>query len=217
LRLIVNRDIGAELAAGIAFLRRARGGDDARPERLGELDGGGADAGRAAVDQQRLAGPQAAALEGIVPDREEGFGDRGGFDWREPARQRQGVALVRLAVFGIAAADHQRHDLIAGLPARCAGTERDDFARDLEAGDVGCARGRRVVPLPLHHVRPVDARRLDLHQHLAVGESRQRARLGHEHLRSAGRTDRDRGHIGRQGRHTRRPPRQALLSVGDDL
>jgi hypothetical protein len=36
------------------------------------------------MDQQRLAGPQAAALEGIVPDGEEGLGDCGGFDRREP-------------------------------------------------------------------------------------------------------------------------------------
>ncbi len=59
LGLIVNGDVGAELAAGLAFLRRAGGGDDARAERLGEHDRGGADAGRAAMHQQRLAGFEA--------------------------------------------------------------------------------------------------------------------------------------------------------------
>src|SRR5262245_11417010 len=72
LRLIVNSDVGTEAAAGIAFLRRAGGGDDARAERLGELDRGGADARRAAMDEQRLAGLQPPALEGVVPDGKEG-------------------------------------------------------------------------------------------------------------------------------------------------
>ena len=55
LGLVVDGDVGAELAAGRAFLGRAGGGDHARAERLGELDRGGADAGGAAMDQQRLA------------------------------------------------------------------------------------------------------------------------------------------------------------------
>ena len=45
LGFIVNGDVGPELAAGLAFFRRAGGDDHARAERLGELDRGGADAG----------------------------------------------------------------------------------------------------------------------------------------------------------------------------
>ena len=56
LGLVVDRAVGAELQAGVAFLLRAGGDDHLRAERLGELNGGGADAGRAAMDQQRLAG-----------------------------------------------------------------------------------------------------------------------------------------------------------------
>ena len=53
--LVVDGDVGAELAAGRAFFRRAGGGDDAGAESLGELDRGGADARGAAVHEQRLA------------------------------------------------------------------------------------------------------------------------------------------------------------------
>src|SRR5262249_59639270 len=95
LRLIVNSDVGTEAAAGIAFLRRAGGGDHARAERLGELDRGGADARRAAMDEQRLAGLQPPALEGVVPDGKEGLRDRGGRDEREGRRRRPGRALLR--------------------------------------------------------------------------------------------------------------------------
>src|SRR5207245_3552162 len=56
LALVVDGEIGAELAAGLAFLARAGGRDYARPDRLGDLDRRGADTGRPAVQQQRLAG-----------------------------------------------------------------------------------------------------------------------------------------------------------------
>ena len=111
--LIVNGDVGAELAAGLAFLRRAGGRDDAGAEGLGELDRGRADAGRAAVDQQRLAGLEPAALEGVVPDREEGLGDRCGLDQREPCRHRQAVAFVRRAILA-----HSRRRRPAPSPGR---------------------------------------------------------------------------------------------------
>ena len=47
---------------------------------------------------------QRAALEHVVPDREERLGDRAGFDHRELRDHRQRVGLVHDGVFGIAAA-----------------------------------------------------------------------------------------------------------------
>src|SRR6516164_5053198 len=43
LRVVVDRDIGAKVAAGRAFLVRARGCQHPGPEGFGELDGGDAD------------------------------------------------------------------------------------------------------------------------------------------------------------------------------
>ena len=116
LGFIVNGDVGAELAAGRAFFRRAGGGDDARAERLGELDRGGADAGGAAMHQKSFAAFETAALHHVVPDGEEGLRDRRGLDHRQSA-DRQRVACLREAIFGIAAADHQRHHAVADFPA----------------------------------------------------------------------------------------------------
>ena len=45
LGLVVDGDVGAELAAGFALFRGACGRDDFCAERLGKLNGGGADAG----------------------------------------------------------------------------------------------------------------------------------------------------------------------------
>ena len=53
--LIVNRQVGAESAAGVALFGRTGGGDHAGAECFGELDRGGPDPRRAAVDQQGLA------------------------------------------------------------------------------------------------------------------------------------------------------------------
>ena len=55
LALIVNGDVGAELDARFAFLRRTGGRDDTGAKRLGELNGSRADPGRAAVNERGFA------------------------------------------------------------------------------------------------------------------------------------------------------------------
>ena len=117
------------------------------------------------MQQHGLAGFQRAALEHVVPDGEEGFRDRAGFHHRELRDHRQRDRLVRDAVFGIAAARDQRHHLVADLPALHAVAERDDFAGNLEPGNIARAGRRRIVALALHHVRPVHAGGRDLDQH----------------------------------------------------
>ena len=102
----------------------------------------------------------------------------GGFDQPQPARHRQRVALVRRTVFGIAAADHERHHAVAPLPSLDAGAERDHLAGDLEPGNVRRPFGRRIKSLALHHVRPIDAGGGDLDQHLAFGRRRSGRRSG---------------------------------------
>ena len=91
-----------------------------------------------------------------------------------PGGTGSACALVHEAVFGVAAADHQRHHLVADLPARDAGAERDDLAGEFETGNVGRALRRRIEALALHHVRPVDAGGRDLHQHFALAGLRHR-------------------------------------------
>jgi hypothetical protein len=82
---------------------------------------------------------------------------------------------VRQAIFGIAAAHHQRHHAVADLPALDVRAECYDFAGDLEPRNIGRAGRRRVEALALHHVGPVDAGSRHLHQDLAgagVGTAR---------------------------------------------
>src|SRR5215813_5421183 len=61
LGLVVNSDIGAELAARITLFWRARSCDHARAECHGKLDSRGTDARRAAVDQQSFAALESAS------------------------------------------------------------------------------------------------------------------------------------------------------------
>jgi hypothetical protein len=81
------------------------------------------------------------------------------------------------AIFGITAADNERHHHVAALPSRYARTARDNFASDLKAGDVGCALRRRVEAHALHDIRPIDARGSDLDENLAGVRLRQWSRL----------------------------------------
>ena len=88
--------VGAELHGRPRISRAAGGGDHRRAEGLGQHDRRGADAGRAAMDQQRLAGLQAAALEHIGPDGEEGLGHRAPpRPCESPAGTGSAFALVR--------------------------------------------------------------------------------------------------------------------------
>ena len=115
---------------------------------------------------------------------------------RQSRRHGQRMALVRRAILGVAAADHQRHDLVAELPARCApGPSATTSPAISRPGNVGGARRRRIKSLALHDVRPVDAGGGDLHQHLAFGRLRQRPLLRHQHSGPPGGADRDRGHL----------------------
>src|SRR5208283_5703602 len=67
LRPIVDSDIGAIVEARPAFLVGACRGQYLGAERLGELDGGDADAARSALHQEHLSRLQAHPLEYIRP------------------------------------------------------------------------------------------------------------------------------------------------------
>jgi hypothetical protein len=72
--------------------------------------------------------------------------------------------LVDRDELGMAAAPEQRTDPRA---------RTDDLADALEPGDVDRrARRRRIVAGALHQIGPVDPRRVDTYQHLAVARNR---------------------------------------------
>ena len=141
------------------------------PKRLGQLDRGHADAAGAALDQQRLARLQAAAVEHVDPDGEEGLRQAGRLDVAQALGHRQALADRRDAQLGIAAAGDQRADAVADLEARrapCASASPATIvAGDFEPGQVRGARRHRVEALALQHVGAVDARRGDADQHFA--------------------------------------------------
>jgi hypothetical protein len=81
------------------------------------------------------------------------------------------------AIFGITAADDERHHHVAVLPPCYTRAARDYFAGDLKARDIGRALRWRVEAHALHDVRPIDARGGDLDENLAGLRLRQRSRL----------------------------------------
>ena len=134
---VVDRDVGAELQAGRA-LRLAAGGGDHRARRRPWRAGWRwcrcptCRHGRARVSpaasrpRSKRFGQTVKKVSGIAAAS----------TMREAGGHRQGVGLVHLAIFGIAAAGHEGGDLVAEREAARAGTERDDLAGDLEARDV---------------------------------------------------------------------------------
>ncbi len=107
------------------------------------------------------------AVEHIRPNGIKGFRQRGRFDHGQALRHRQALRQRRRAILGIAAALHQRADHVALGEAAACQVAVDDLARHFQARQVGGARRHRIISLALEHVGPVDARRMDLDQHLA--------------------------------------------------
>ena len=122
-----------------------------RARRGAELDGGGADAAGAAVDEQALPGLQAGlGEEGVVRGGED-LGQAPGGRPLEPVGDRHELALVDDRELGLPAAADDGHDAIADLEACGVGPERGDLAGELEAGDVLRLAGRGgVAPAKLH-------------------------------------------------------------------
>src|SRR5207253_2494584 len=132
---VVDRALGAEVAADGAFLWAAGGREDTRAKGARELDRRRADAARPAVHEKALSGGEPAAIEDVGPHREEGFGQTGGIDERNALRHRQALRRRRDAIFGIAAAGNQRADRIALMPSGHLRAERGDGSGDFEAED----------------------------------------------------------------------------------
>jgi uncharacterized small protein (DUF1192 family) len=142
----------------------------------------------------------------LVQTGEERLGHRRGLHHRQRSRDRQqGLGrrdhIFRIAAAGDQCADRLAHHLISGSAAKI-----DDRSRHLEPRDGGCGRRRRIEPAPLQHVRPIDARRHDLDQHLVVAGIGDRPPHGNEHLRTAGLRGVDRPHLVRHFRHRRPSP-----------
>ena len=198
--VVVDGVDGAEAAAGLALGVRSGRRERDGAERARELNRRGADAARAAVDQDALARLQAAAVEQVGPHGEERFGNRGRVPFRDALGRAQALDDGDDAVLRVAAAAHQRADPLPGAPGPGIGG-RDDLSADLQAGNIGGARRRRILAQPLHDVGPVDARGGHADEHFTG--ARHGHRTGHEpqDVRAARPGDLDRAHRRRDGRH----------------
>src|SRR5207248_2328015 len=78
-------------------------------------------------------------------------------DERQALRYRQRLHLRRGHVLGVAAAVHQRADLVAQLVCFCRRTEANDLAGDFEPGKIRGIGRHRVIAAALQNVGPVDA------------------------------------------------------------
>ena len=158
---VVDRDVGAELAAELELALRAGGGEDPRAAAVRELDRHRADAARPAVDEQLLARLQPAGVgaEHHRPHRAGDLGQRGRVDEvdRRPARACScptGTATCSAYPPPASSA----HTSSPTLQPATAVAERGDRARALHAEVRRRARRRRVVALPLQQVGPVQRR-----------------------------------------------------------
>ena len=155
-----------------------------------------ADPACAALNQRAFPRGQRAAVHHVRPDRAEHLGKAAGIDKRDPWRDRHHLAFRRDRVFGVAAADQQGADSIAGSKARAALAKGSDGARDFEPHQIGRAGRHRIFALAFAKVGPVDAGGADLDQNLARAGCRQGAMVNPQGVGPARRVGTDHPHHG---------------------
>ena len=134
------------------FLARGAG-DDARAERLADLDRGKADAAGGAEHEQRLAGAQRAAVAQRMVRSPVGEEERRPGDEIHALRQRQQPRGLGLHLFGEGAVGGEGDDLVARLEAADSVADFLHHAGELAAGRKGQRRLELVLVLDDQHVR----------------------------------------------------------------
>ena len=163
---VVDRHVGAEIAARCQLCLRTRGHAHRGAGVAGELDGRRADAARAAVNQHGLARGQPRLHEHVDVGGEEHLRQPAALGEAQRVRERHQVARIsrhRLRV--AAAAEYGVHPVADREPLRLRADCRH-LAGHLQT-QVGRRAGRRIIPAaPLRQVRPVYRRGVDTYQHL---------------------------------------------------
>ena len=107
---------------------------------------------------------------------------------------RQHLPLVHGEAFGVGAAPHDAHHLVADLPERGPLPHRRHSAGVLHAGDLVGGRWPRVVPAPLQQIGAVERGGHDVDDDLLRPRRRIRNVLDREDLRTSVRVEHDGAH-----------------------
>jgi hypothetical protein len=110
------------------------------------------------------------------------------------ARNRQTLRRRRDAELGVAAAGHERADLVAGRPAADSRRRPPRPYPPPRARNVGGPRRRRIAATPLHDVGTIDAGGANLDQDVARAWRQVGTLSPDEHIGSPGFTNLDRNH-----------------------
>src|SRR6185437_9404812 len=182
---IVDEMIGPGAFGDGKLLRAARGGDHLGTHRLGDLDGGQADAARGPEYQHTLAGlqmrtPGEGAVRRAVSHGETGGGDK----IHAVGNAVKGLRLGHDLLGKAAAADRAEH-AVAELEAGDAGTDLGDSARDFHARNERKGRLFLVLPGDDERVGEIEAGGVDRDAQRALAQRRRRHVGENELLRSA--------------------------------
>ena len=186
LLFVVAARLRAECDAAPDFLRRP-GGDQNPGARLpSHLNTGRPDPTRSGVNQNGLAGLEAAQAKDRFLGREVDFGHGCGLAEAPAVRDRHGHPRVNHGLLGVAAAANQTKDAVARSKALDCGADRLDLTGQLQPQDVRFTGWRRIGADALHGVGTVESRGADPNEQLVWGRRRVGRLAESQDLRSTG-------------------------------
>ena len=196
---VVDDFVGAEFASLDKFFVGAGRCDDARTEKLGDLDGGAADTASGSENQDGFARLELSAADEHVPGGEEDERNSGGLRPVEILRIRETVDLGHTNIFSATAVDHvteigeiatvviltsdaggtfaagnarSENDFLPDMNGRDFWADIGDFAGDIAAGNVGERDSNTGEAAANPEVEMIEGAGADANQDFIVAEGR---------------------------------------------
>jgi len=193
--------VEAEGADSLELLLTAGGAEDEAAGGVGQLNGGGADAGRSGVNEDGLAELEIELGEEGVMGSDEDLWEGGGLDPTERVGDLGDGAFGNEDELCLSAAAGDAHHAAAGFPTQGGGAGGDDLAGEFEAGDIGRGAGRGwVKAAALENIGAVETSGVNANEDLvAAGKGRIGEIADGKNLRTPGLSDQNGAHVRRNG------------------
>ena len=165
--VVIDKNISTECCTRVQFCLATRGHHNFGAHCFGHLNGHGANARAATVNQNAFAFTKVEHPLQIAPHSAGNLGECTGIEQADTLGHRHDLANGNSDFLGVAATGEQRGDALTNSIERQRCAHTDNCSRALQSKDLTGARRWRIVTLALQNVSAVDCRCGDVNDDLA--------------------------------------------------